>query len=229
MRNFILGGGGDANQSKEVDEFFSALLPRKKFLFIPHAVAPKIWSFEKTYEWIQKPEAFKDIEITMWEDITNKTLSDLKKFDAVYIMGGNTFTMLDQLKKTHFLDLLPDFLDTKKLVYGISAGAILMGKSIAIAEIGPNGEGDTNEIGISALDGLNLLKDYTVYTHYLESEDDQLFAYSTEHSSPIIGIPEESGIYVDGKDLKALGSKPIVVLKNNEKTVYEVGKKFALS
>lgn len=229
MRKFILAGGGDANQSREVDEFFSALLPRKKFLFIPHAVAPHIWSYEKTYEWIQKPDAFKNVDIVMWKDIANKTLANLDEFDAIYIMGGNTFTMLDQLKKTHFLDLLPNFLDTGKLVYGISAGAILMGKSIAIAEIGPKGEGDTNEIGITALDGLNLLKDYTVYTHYLESEDEQLFAYSHEHHSSIIGIPEESGIYVDGKDLKVLGTKPIVILKNKEKTVYEVGKKFTLS
>jgi len=229
MRKFILAGGGDAKQSKEVDEFFSALLPRKKFLFIPHAVAPHIWSYEKTYEWIQKPVAFKNVDIVMWEDIENKTLADLEEFDAIYIMGGNTFTMLDQLKKTHFLDFLPDFLDTGKLVYGISAGAILMGKSIAIAEIGPEGEGDTNEASITTLDGLNLLQNHTVYTHYLESEDEQLFAYSKKHGSPIIGIPEESGVYVEGTDLKVLGTKPIVVLKNEEKTVYEVGKKFALS
>jgi dipeptidase E len=230
MRRFILSGGGDAEQSKEVDEFFVPLLPNKRILYLPQAVVPQYWTYEKALDWFKGHKIFSDIDVVVWkdEDFSGKTLDDLKEFDAIYIMGGNTFTLLDKLRKFQFIDLLYQLLDSGKLLFGLSAGSILMGKDISIAEIGPPGQADTNFVGITDFSGLNLLNNKVVYTHYRPEEDAQLFEYSKKHSVEIIGIPEESGIYVEGDKVKILGTKPVIIIKGEEKSDIAPGQIFPL-
>ena len=77
MAKMILAGGGNAEQSTLVDEYFSDLIPKMKMLFIPQAVSPSHWSYEKALEWIHKPTAFRDFSITMLKDLNGKTIDDL--------------------------------------------------------------------------------------------------------------------------------------------------------
>lgn len=230
MRHFILSGGGDPDQSKVVDEFFVSLLSRKKILYLPQAVAPHYWDYEKTYEWIKNHDVFDNLEITMWKDeeLQNKSFSDLDEFDAIYIMGGNTFTLLDKLSKYNFINILYQFLDSGRLLFGLSAGSILMGKSILVAQIGPDKQADTNDVGLTDFQGLDLLKGKTAYTHYGPAEDKQLFEYSKKYNAEIIGIPEESGIYVEGDKVTVLGTKSVVIIKDEQKVQYNLGINFSL-
>lgn len=209
----ILAGGGNAEQSELVDEFFVQFLPRRRFLLIPHAVAPKLWGYEKTLEWIHKPKAFQDIEIVMWEDISGKTLEDLGDFDAIYLMGGNTYELLHQLRESNFLELIPRFLDTGKMMYGISAGAYVLGKDIS-DRIPPEDE-DKNKIGLKDLSSLNLLQNYNVHCHYVSEHDRALLDFVHEYKIPLFAIPERSGVYVNGKSYTALGYEPVCIFHEN--------------
>jgi dipeptidase E len=229
MKHFICAGGGTVEQSKTVDKFFVSLLPNKRFLFLPQAVAPEYWSFDKVREWIQAHDIYDECEITVWKNIKNKTLTELENFDAIFVMGGNTFSLLDKMKNSSFIDLIPRFLDSGRPILGFSAGSILMGKSIRVAEIGPSNQADENKVGITKFDGLDLLNGYTTYTHYGEEEDAQLFSYAKTYNEQIIGIPEESAIYVQKNSARVIGEMPVVVIKENKKQIYEVGSTFSLS
>jgi len=223
----ILAGGGNAEQSQLVDEFFLQFLPREKFLFIPHAVAPKLWNYERALEWIHKPKAFQDIEIVMWEDISGKTLEDLGDFDAIYLMGGNTYELLHQLRESNFLELIPQFLDTNRIVYGISAGAYVLGKDIT-DRIPPEDE-DKNKIGLKDLSSLNLLQNYNIHCHYISEHDEALLEFEKEYKIPLLAIPERSGIHADGESYTALGYEPVCIFREDgDKEVIEPDTTFSL-
>ena len=224
----ILAGGGNADKSNIVDEFFISLLPRKKFLFIPQAIAPKICSYTEAEEWIHKPTAFKGIEIVTWENIEHKSLEDLLEFDAVYLMGGNTFELLFQLRTSGLLELIPQYLESGKTVYGISAGAYVLGKDIQ-DRIPPDND-DKNAIGLKDLNALNLLNGYSVHCHYLPEHDKQLFTFNKRAQNPLIAIPEDSGVYVQNGTYLALGKSPVYLFKNDgSKTEINPNSHFSLA
>ncbi len=209
----ILAGGGNAQQSKAVDEFFLQFLPRKRFLFIPHAISPKLWKHEKALEWIHKPKSFENIDIAMWKDIHRKTADDLEEFDALYLMGGNTYELLYQLRSSDFLTVIRDFLGKGKMVYGISAGAYVLGKDIQ-DRIPPEDE-DKNSIGLQDLSALNLVKNHNVHCHYIPEHDNLLFEFEKRTQIPLVAIPETSGVFVDGDHCHSLGSAPVYIFQKN--------------
>ena len=224
----ILAGGGDAEQSNQIDAFFLEHLPKRKFLFIPHAIAPKLWTYERAFAWIQKPKAFEDVDIVMWKDLKGKTVDDLAVFDAIYLMGGNTFELLYQLKESAFISLMRTFLENGKIVYGISAGAYVLGKDIQ--DRIPAEDEDKNKIGLRDLSALNLLCGYNVHCHYLPEHNEQLLEFVKKYQTPLIAIPERSGVYVDGANCLSLGYEPVYLYqKGGERVVIEPNTQFFLT
>ncbi|NOS67594.1 MAG: type 1 glutamine amidotransferase-like domain-containing protein [Candidatus Peribacteraceae bacterium] len=213
----ILAGGGTPEQSMKVDQFFAGHLSGKKMLFIPHAISPKLWSYEKAFEWIQKSKAFGGLEIVMWKDLQGKTEQDMKEFDALYLMGGNTFELLHQLRTSGILELIRKFLENGKIVYGISAGAYVLGKDIQ-DRIPPEDE-DKNAIGLEDLSALNLLKNYNVHCHYIPQHEEALMDFEEKSNIPLLAIPEESGIFVNGDKCLSLGTEPVFIFKKNVQKV----------
>jgi len=193
-------------------------------LFLPQAVAPNIWDYKKAKEWIHKPPSFSDLNIEMWKDLNNKSYEDLNKFDAVYIMGGNTFNLLHSLRQHGFLDLLDNFIDNNRFVYGSSAGAILLGKDITPAQVGA--DADENKVGLSNLTGLDILGGLNIQTHYQTNQDKELFKYVADHGVNCIAIPEESGMIIEDGVVTVVGSKPVYLIKENNKTEFNVGESF---
>ena len=225
-QKIILAGGGDAEESYLVDELFKDILPSKSFLFLPQAISPEIWSYEKSFEWIGKPKAFKDFNITMWKEIKNVTLNELLEYEAIYLMGGNTFKLLKCLRDTHMFELLKDYLNHGKTIYGISAGAIIMGRHIKTAALGP--EKDENLVSLKDFTSLDLLNGAIVLTHYNEEVDQELFEMSKNDGKKIICIPETSGILVEELICSVIGPDSVVVIDFPNKNSFEKGSSFQI-
>ncbi len=108
----------------------------------------------------------------------------LEEVDVILVCGGNTFHLLDQVRKTGFDNWLKENLD-KKVYVGISAGSIITAPTIAIAGID---NGDVNIPGITDLTGLSLIN-FEVSPHtpenvsheankkYLETIQNELYAF----------------------------------------------------
>ena len=77
---------------------------------------------------------------------------DIYDFDIMYMMGGNTFYLLDMIRKTKFDKGIKTYLNKDKIYIGSSAGSEILGNSIEPA-IGY----DENNVGMTDLTGLKLV------------------------------------------------------------------------
>ncbi len=220
---FILNGGGDASQTEPLDALLAHALPRRTMLFVPHATAPDPWSFEKAREWIHRPPAFRHLDITMWIDLQNHNYGELDDFDAIYLMGGNTFVLLDALRSSQFDALIEKFASSGRVICGISAGAIVLGESIATASLGS--EADPNTPKLSDLTGLKLLDNYHVHTHYADADKSVMEGYSRNMApnSRLVCIPEDAGIAISDSRNEVVGSSSVVVYSSAGQTVCAPG------
>lgn len=205
---FILNGGGGAEQTAAVDATLAEALPRRTLLFIAHATAPNPWSFEKALEWVKEHEAFQGLEITSWVELAGRNYDELDDFDGVYLMGGNTFLLLSVLRSTGMDAILKKFAASKRVIYGISAGAIVLGKNIGTAGLGD--EPDENEVGLEDLSGLDLLDGYDVHAHFADGDAEEVERYAggPDTADKVICIPEAVGMVVAETSGRVVGGSP---------------------
>lgn len=79
----------------------------------------------------------------------------INDFDIIYMMGGNTFYLLDVIRKTQFNKTILDFINKGKIYIGSSAGSEILGNSIDVA-LGYD-ENNVNMVdftGLKIVDGL---------------------------------------------------------------------------
>lgn len=220
MTTLILAGGGDAPDSKPLDTLFLSLLKQKKILYIP--IAWKDADFNKCHSWFNS--TFYNLGFTntrMWTDIKNKKYEDLEAFGGIYLGGGNTFSLLHDLKSSNFKQLLSKFIDSNRPVYGGSAGAIVFGKSIETASFGT--DSDTNDVKLKDFSGFNLVNDFSIQCHYDGDQDKELLEFSKSHA--VIALSERTGLLVQDKEIKVIGFESAYVFRDGKKTEFKVGSK----
>ncbi len=135
MTGVYLGGGGSEHDEAALwDEVF---IPGQRV---------SIWSFAMplgpartgSMQWLSGAlRARGDFTIDAWGlegTDTDHSAERLQRSHVVAIPGGNTFDLLQHLQQHDLLSALAAFLDDGGQVYGGSAGAILLGADIAIAE-----------------------------------------------------------------------------------------------
>jgi dipeptidase E len=210
----ILSGGGDAIDSRPLDKLLVSEVSKenKKILYIP--IAWKSGNFEECYDWFSSTFStlgFTNIE--MWTELKGRKIGDLDAFGATYIGGGNTYTLLHKLKTSGFIDILGSFIESGRLVYGGSAGAIILGKDIRTASLGK--DPDENSVNITDFSGLNIINGYTIQCHYEKDQKEELVKFVTKNILPVIALPERAGIYLEERNIKVLGFDPAYVIGVN--------------
>ncbi|MFH1694717.1 MAG: Type 1 glutamine amidotransferase-like domain-containing protein [Patescibacteria group bacterium] len=120
----------------------------------------------------------------------------LASVDVIVVSGGNTFYLLDQVRKTKFDEWLKGVLNEKVYV-GISAGSILMTPTIAVSSVEP---GDKNTPELTDVSGLGYV-DFEVSPHvpdYISYESVEEYVAKTK--KPLYAIDDQTAIkVVDGK------------------------------
>ncbi len=159
----------------------------------------------------------------MLRDLRNG--ADLAEFDALYIMGGNTFTLLHALRGTEFERVIKAAIDAGKVVYGVSAGAIVLGHDIQSAAFGE--EADENEIGLQDYSALGTLSPYNIVTHYDET-DESVRAFIEQSAEPILAIPEETGLAIKDDRAKVIGTADVQLFVPGSRTPFSPEKVFPL-
>jgi dipeptidase E len=132
-------------------------------------------------------------------DIAGQSAEDvaatLKAADIVYVTGGNTYYLLEQMQKCDFADALKNELERGLFYMGSSAGAVITCPSIDFIQ-------DMDDPSKAALDdftGLNLV-DFYIMPH-LDSEFYGEIAQRIVHDLKkkdvqLIGLREDQGLYV---------------------------------
>lgn len=117
--------------------------------------------------------------------------SRLDACDVLYLSGGNTFYLLDQIRKQRFDDYLKTVLDSKVYVGG-SASSITMTPSIEVAAIPP---GDPNLPNLTDLTGLGYV-DFEIEPHCDEERFATVETYAKQHNKRIYAIDDQTAIKV---------------------------------
>lgn len=136
--------------------------------------------------------------------------------DIICISGGNTFELLARLREHQLIVPLKEFVSNGGTVYGGSAGAILMGSDIDIADAGKGGL-DENAVGIRDTQGLSLVGDLVVFPHFEDTnESHQSYCndWASEHGVGVLGLPERGGVSIDGAgNAVNLGPSDVMVFR----------------
>ena len=202
-----LSGGGNEEQSFPLDKFFFETFPKNgNFLYIPVALRGN-----KLYPtvdlWMKKVLELhnrNDVQFKVADDLAKYQLEDLKKFDAIYIGGGNTWNLMQELRDSGFFLALVSYIKNGGVVYGGSAGAIVLGKNIDTHD-------DENKINLKDTTGFNLLDDYSVTCHYTNGQEGRFKEWAISHKSPIICLPEETGLIFRNDSVLCVGTKSCVI------------------
>ena len=215
MKVFICGGGSGVqtqNAYNKLDELINHLKP---LLYIPLAMDYN--EYDSCYEWITKElRALNICKIDMVRSARELEEKNLNEYCAIFIGGGNTYKLLFELKLSGSFDKIKEFIFNDGIVFGGSAGAIIMGHDISSCECD-----DENTVGLINTKGLDVLNGISVLCHYTNREEKKNIA-NTEflrkksYDMNIIALPEDVTIFVNDGKIEIIGSCPYYTFSNGE-------------
>ncbi len=180
-------------------------------MFLPIAQAGLGRSIDSCLAWGKaalQPVGINDI--TMWTDLNSADPLSLTDFNSIFISGGNTFSLLDQVRRSGFETALVQFVAEGGIIYGGSAGAILLGRDIlTCAHL------DENRVGLDDPRGLNMVSGFCVWCHYQPEDDKRIAEYVARNAWPVLALSERSGVSVEGMILTAQGYEPTHIFTTN--------------
>lgn len=219
MGAIFLSGGGDRKHTEKFDALFTHQLDKNKpLLYVPIAMQGMV-SYKECEKWIKsvfEPLGFN--KITMWTDLNGKNLNHLSKFSALYIGGGNTFLLLDHIRKSGFGELLEKFIEMDGMVYGGSAGAIILGEDIRTCDYL-----DENHIGLIEFSGLQLLQGLSVWCHYTSEDDALIEQYILANGFPVLALSEQTGTVIQKGEIQVTGTMPAILFTEDKKRSISCG------
>lgn len=160
MKNIVLTSCGVRNEDFK-NEFYKIIskqeLFHKKVLYITTASDGE----EGDKSWMDI-EFQTMLELGMQKDnITEYKIGesdiDIDKYDIMYMMGGNTFYLLDRIRKNNFEKEINGFIDQNKIYIGPSAGSEILGNSIEVAL-----PYDENKVNMTDYTGLKIIDGFVI-------------------------------------------------------------------
>lgn len=218
--HILVAGGGSAQDERPLLELFADWTGSDgKVLFLPIAQAGMGRPLGDCLAWGKaalQPVGINDI--AMWTDLDSEDHLSLSDFNSIFISGGNTFSLLDQVRRSGFETALMQFAAQGGTIYGGSAGAILLGQDIlTCAHL------DENRVGLDDSRGLNMVSGFCIWCHYQPEDDQRIFEYVTRNGWPVLALSERSGVSVNGVHLTARGYEPTHVFTLNGRETVNVG------
>lgn len=206
----FLSGGGDEKTSSAIDSIFVNSFKGNKVLYIPVALNRDAAGFEACNLWIHKaldPHTDRNLDIKMVLDLSQISEFDMQTYDAIYIGGGNTYKLLDLIRKSNFDKKIIECLDRGGVFYGGSAGAIIMGSNIQTVEEEKDRDIDTR--------GLNLLKNCSIRCHVEGNDLELMSRYCERTNETVLGLPEGSGLIYSSGKFTVVGDYIFEITKNS--------------
>ena len=186
-----------------VKKFLDKNTESKKILFIP--TAANVEEYKKYMHLTQK--AFEDFgykvenfDVSIFsEEIAKEKLSEVK---IVFISGGNTFYLLQELKRKNLITYLKERIENGLLYIGESAGSVIAAPDIEYASVIDD---KTVATELDDYTGLNLV-DFYIVPHF----EEEPFVESSRNTVEL---------YKDELDLKLINNKEAILVENNNFTI----------
>lgn len=205
--NLVFYSGGDAEENISLDKRLLSLKNKKNLTLT--LIPAGTYFAEEYYHDIVDQYAPLGVSRILLFNIDQAFSQVFKravlKSDIIHLGGGNTFYFLKHLRKSGMLKELRQWALDGGVLTGLSAGAIVMTKTIHTAGF-PDFDRDDNDEEIKNLNAMGLV-DFEVFPHYKNSKryDRELLDYSLKKDEPIYALPDGSGIVMTNEELSFVG------------------------
>lgn len=204
------GAGYFDHVAEEIKEFLAEI---NSVLFIPYALAD-----HDMYEDIVK-KRFEEMGIELKSiHRFNDLKKAVKEAQAIFIGGGNTFRLLNELYKKEILDLIKQKVESGMPYIGSSAGSNLAAPTIKT----------TNDMPIiypPSFEALNLVE-FQINPHFLdtapssthmgETREQRLKEFHEENEYPVIGLREGAWLRIEGEEVVLKGNTGAKVFRKGK-------------
>jgi dipeptidase E len=149
------------------------LLPNKRVGFIPTAGETYTDPYFVEESRVRLRElGLQLVEVDVTKQSKNELAKTLKSVDGIYVAGGNSFHLLQQLQKKGLIDLIRELVQQGKPYFGESAGAVIL--YATIEPIKPIDDPE-DAPGISSYEALDLI-DFIPLPHIDREKYKDVFA-----------------------------------------------------
>ena len=213
----VLNGGGTDNQVADARRLLNSLINHnKKILYIPFAWPDSTYSgcLEFMIDELLDVDKQGIDMVKSTDELMGKNFTD---YACIYIGGGNTYKLLNDLKISGAFDKIRKYLlEEDGIVYGGSAGAIIFGKDLDSCNTD-----DENEVGLVDNTGFDMINGYSLLCHYTSREEERTelskkYLLELSKIKPIYAIPEEDTIYINNDMISFIGTRPYYEFINGE-------------
>ncbi|MBU1975159.1 MAG: Type 1 glutamine amidotransferase-like domain-containing protein [Nanoarchaeota archaeon] len=184
----IINGGCFGQDAKEIDQLLLDNIKTDDFVLFVPAATPR--SQEAYFRFFQKSMANYGLTNVDWIDLYGDWQDKVKGAKAIYLAGGNTFKLIDIMRKSGFDKYLKEVKDV--IIYGNSAGAVVLGQNISTTN-------DEDIIGITDFTGLGMLP-CCIGAHYTEDKKERLQELANKYHVKIIAVPEKGGMLFNSEE-----------------------------
>lgn len=219
----VLNGGGTGNQVADARKLLNSLIDHnKKILYIPFAWPDPTYSGCLEFMTNELSDIDK-LGIEMVKSTDELMSKDFTDYACIYIGGGNTYKLLNDLKVSGAFDKIKRYLlEEDGIIYGGSAGAIIFGKDLESCNIE-----DANEVGLVEDAGFDMINGYSLLCHYTSREEEKTklskkYLLELSKTKPIYAIPEEDTIFVNDNEISFIGTRPYYEFINGESIKREI-------
>lgn len=198
MRRIVLfSTPTEANIQQVLDALLLEDIGHKVLAYIPSDGADSPQGYEDQWRsWAEdRGWSLTAIDNSQEGTAAKEELNKLSTCGSVLITGGNTFTLLRNLRRSGLDRAVIEFAQRPDFILaGFSAGAIVLTPTIAVA--GSSDDYDENTVGLTDLTGLNLV-DFEVFPHYAERYADDVERYRQSTKNSVKTITDEQIIVLD--------------------------------
>lgn len=141
-----------------------------------------------------------DLSTAKGAEITSK----IEKNDCIYVGGGNTFFLLQEMVRSGAGDLLKEQIELGKLYIGESAGAILSAPNIAyISDMDDPGKAQD----LQTYDAMNIIDFYPLphVGDFTQKKNVEKITQKYEKTLPLVPITNSQVIVVTGTERRIIG------------------------
>lgn len=219
MKKLVLHSDQIAEKT-QVDEAFLKFFGNRKpkIAYIPSQSDLTRKYFNQKVEWYKQFDITDLLYFDIDQEYNEKKIPELLSCDAIFLSGGNTYYFLNSLKNRDFIPVLKSFVEKGGVLIGVSAGSIMMSKTITVTSIDDDIGGDQNTIGLKDFSALGL-NDFEFFPHLDINNIEitkRLKEYSKTSKSVIYACKDGDGIIIDGDNMQFFGE--VLKIENGEIT-----------
>ena len=224
MKVFICGGGSGEQTRKALRRLNEVIRHDLPCLYIPLAMEEE--RYDSCFEWITGELECVEIPgiemVRSAEELARKRLAD---YSFLFIGGGNTYKLLNDLKRAHMFEPIREYLRNGGTAFGGSAGAIVFGEDLESCALD-----DHNEAGLKDTQGFNVLGGISFLCHYTNRSPEQdrrseEYLLKISDHRKTYALPEEDTLFLNKNCLEEIIDRPYFVFENHQKTEVMPGNK----